>query len=95
MSKMDFLKNLPQVEETPTKSDLEIIDFLIEESKKLKSSINIKYTIVATCIFIILVLPVTDSLIKNNISDNSTVGIIIKTLIFCVLIICVQALIVK
>jgi hypothetical protein len=93
MLKMDFLKNLPQVEETPTNSDLEIINFLVDESKKLKNSINIKQVVVATCIFIVLVLPVTDSLIKNNISDNTSVQIFVKVLVFCVAIICIQMIV--
>ena len=90
---MDFLKNLPQVEETPTKSDLEIISFLVDESKKLKNSINIKQVIIATCIFIVLVLPATDVLIKNNVSDNAAVVVLIKTLVFCVAIVCLQTIV--
>ena len=90
MLKMDFLKNLPQVEETPTKSDLEIINFLVDESKKLKNSVNIKQVVVVMCIFIVLVLPATDSLIKNNISDNTTFVIFVKALLFCVAIVCIQ-----
>lgn len=93
MLKMDFLKNLPQVEETPTNSDLEIINFLVDESKKLKNSIDIKQVVVATCIFIVLVLPVTDSLIKNNISDNTSVQIFVKALVFCVAIIFIQMIV--
>jgi len=90
---MDFLKNLPQVEETPTKSDLEIIDFLIDESKKLKISINIKQVVVVTFLFFILILPTTDSLIKNNISDNTAVLIFIKVLVFCVAIVCIHVIV--
>ena len=92
MLKMDFLKNLPQVEETPTKSDLEIINFLVDESKKLKNSVNIKQVVVVMCIFIVLVLPATDSLIKNNISDNTTLVIFVKALLFCVAIVCIQTM---
>ena len=84
---MDFLKNLPQVEETPTNNDLQIINFLIDESKKLKGSINIKQVIVATTIFVILLLPSIDTLFRNKISDNTTVVIFIKALVFCVAII--------
>ena len=95
MLKMDFLKNLPQVEETPTKSDLEIINFLVDESKKLKNSINIKQVVVVMCVFIVLVLPATDSLIKNNISDNTAFVIFVKALVFCVAIVCIQMMIVN
>ena len=92
---MDYLKNLPQVEETPTKTDLEIIKFLVDESKKLKNSINIKQVFIATCIFFVLVLPATDSLIENNISNNSNVIIFIKVLVFVILIVCMQMLFAK
>jgi uncharacterized membrane protein len=92
---MDLLKDLPQVDETPTKTDLEIINFLVEESKKLKNSINIKQVFLATCIFTILVLPATDSLIENKISDNKTIVLVIKVLVFVVAIVCMQAMFVK
>jgi hypothetical protein len=90
---MDFLKNLPQVEETPTNNDLQIIKFLIDESKKLKGSINIKQVIVATVIFVILLLPSIDTLIRNKISDNPTSVIFIKALVFCVAIIFINMIV--
>lgn len=92
---MDFLQNLPQVEETPTKSDLEIIKFLVDESQKLKSHINIKQVFVATCIFVILVLPKTDSFIANKISDNTAIVIFIKVLIFVIVIVLIQVMFTK
>ena len=92
---MDLLKDLPQIEETPTKTDLEIINFLVNESKKLKKSINIKEIFIVTCIFVILLLPATDSLIRNKISDNTTIVIFAKVLVFVVAIVCMQLLIKK
>jgi len=90
---MDFLNNLPEVEETPTNNDLQIIKFLIDESKKLKGSINIKQVIVATVIFVILLLPSIDTLIRNKISDNPTSVIFIKALVFCVAIIFINMIV--
>ena len=90
---MDFLKNLPQVEEPPTKTDLEVINFLLEESKKLSNAINVKQTVIIVCVFVILILPITNSIIKNNITENNTVNIVIKTLLFCAVLVCVQVII--
>jgi hypothetical protein len=90
----DRIDQLPVQTEKPNNIDLEAIKHLFANSNdKSNDKVDVKKLIVPVILFLLLSLPVVDSLFKNTISDSSLVLLFVKALVFIVVLFIVQTLV--
>lgn len=87
---MDPISSLPATTNPPSQNDLEVIKALFGKSETISSSFKIKELIVPTLAFVVLSLPFTDKLIKNNVTSNDVLVMVIKALVFIVVLVVLQ-----
>jgi NADH:ubiquinone oxidoreductase subunit 3 (subunit A) len=83
----DRIDQLPNQQENPNDIDLEAIRHLFGNSN---TKIDVKKFIVPVILFLLLSLPMVDSLFKATISDSSIVLLFVKALVFLVILFIVQ-----
>ncbi len=87
---MDPLINLPQNNNVPSPADLEVIKTLFGDGENIAKTLNWKQILVPTIFFVVLSLPFVNSLIQNNITNNSMLILLIKTIILIAVLIIFQ-----
>jgi len=85
----DRIDQLPNQQEKPNDIDLEAIRHLFGNSN---TKIDVKKFIVPVILFLLLSLPMVDSLLKATISDSSIVLLFVKALVFLVILFIVQTM---
>lgn len=78
----DNISQLPATDEKISEIDINILNTLFE-NKNVKK--NIKKLLIPGLVFLILNIPMVDSLMKNLISNSTIINLIIKTLLFLVI----------
>jgi len=87
---MDPISSLPATTKPPSQNDIEVIRTLFGKGQAISSSFNIKELIVPTLAFVVLSLPFTDKLLKNNVTSNDFAVMAIKVLVFFLVLVVLQ-----
>lgn len=78
----DRIDQLPNKNQPPNNIDIQAMQQLFKNTNQNKSGFNIKNALIPTIVFILLSLPLVDSLIKTHIGDSDTLSLFIKAVIF-------------
>jgi hypothetical protein len=85
----DRIDNLPSSKEDPSEIDINVMKDIFGKMSETKS-FNFKALIIPIIIFLVLSLSVTDTVMRNLISDSDVTILAVKTIIFIVVLVLVQ-----
>jgi hypothetical protein len=85
----DRIDNLPSSKEDPSEIDINVMKDIFGKMSETKS-FNFKALIIPIIIFLVLSLSVTDTVMRNLISDSDVTILAVKTIIFVVVLVLVQ-----
>jgi hypothetical protein len=85
----DRIDNLPSSKEDPSEIDINVMKDIFGKMSETKS-FNFKALIIPIIIFLVLSLSVTDTVMRNLISDSDVTILAVKTIIFIAVLVLVQ-----
>jgi hypothetical protein len=86
----DRITNLPSSQERPSDIDINVMKNVFGESLDVAKSLQLKKIIIPAIVFIVLSLPIVDSILKNIVSDSDILLMFTKTLIFLIVLVLLQ-----
>ena len=85
----DRIRNLPSSNEEPSDIDVSVMRAVFGDGV-VDKSLHVNKIIITVIVFVVLSLPVIDSLLKKVVPDSQIMIMFIKSLIFAVIIVVVQ-----
>ena len=86
----DRIENLPPSQEKPLDIDVNVMRDVFGDGAAVAKSLQLKKLIIPAILFVVLSLPMVDSILKNVVSDSNMVILFAKTLIFLIVLVVFQ-----
>jgi hypothetical protein len=87
----DRIANLPPSQEKPLDIDVNVMrDLFGDRTAVAESPLQLKKLIIPAILFVVLSLPIVDSILKNAVPDSNMVILFVKTLIFFTVLVVLQ-----
>lgn len=86
----DRIANLPPSQEQPSDIDVNVMRDVFGDGAAVAKSLQLKKLFIPAIMFVVLSLPMVDTLLKNVVPDSEMVIMFVKTLIFLIVLVVLQ-----